>query len=173
MPGSDEIDADLRDNNEEALFRAYTMSPEAFERNSDTRRSKARQALRSETEMTDEAIEGWAIMIVRNPRRLRRLEAKFSTFAGVQRELASTAYREGAIESSTEDSDGTSRGRGGFRGRGRGRGGRGRGGDVSGPVSDQATQVARQRKDAHKGSRVNHNRRDQRAKKVARAVFAS
>ncbi|KAL8776904.1 MAG: hypothetical protein Q9194_002858, partial [Teloschistes cf. exilis] len=32
IPGSEEMDADLRDKNEEALFRAWKMSPEAFER---------------------------------------------------------------------------------------------------------------------------------------------
>ena len=175
MPGSDKVDADLRDKNEETLFNAYKLSPGVMERDSNTRRSKARLALKSETGMTDEAIEGWAIMIGRDPRRLRRLEAKFSMFEGVQRELASTAYREGAAESGTEDSDGAGRGRGRFtgRGRGRGRGGRGGSGDVAGSAGDQATQAARQRKDAHKGSRANHNRRDQRARKVARGGFAS
>jgi len=172
IPGSDEVDADLRDKNEEALFSAYKMSPAVFERDAATRRGKVRTALKSETGMSDEAIEGWAIMLARDPRRLRRLEAKFSMAAGAQRELASTAYREGAAESGTEgeESGGGSRGRGGFRGSGRGRG-RGRGGDVAGPADDRATQVARQRKDASKGSRANHNRRDQRARKVARAGF--
>ena len=173
IPGSDEVDADLRDRNEEALFSAFKMSPEVFERNVATRKGKARMALKNETGMTDEAIEGWAIMLARDPRRLRRLEAKFSTAAGGQRELASTAYREGAVESGTEgEEDGTrSGGRGGLRSRARGRGrGRGRG-DVAGPVDDRATQVARQRKDANKSSRANHNRRDQRARKVARAGF--
>ena len=137
--------------------------------------------------MTDEAIEGWAIMIGRDPRRLRRLEAKFSitvSFTGGQSELAATAYREGAgatTESGTEDPEGGSggagrgRGRGGSfpRGSGRGRGTRGRGrggggGNVAGPADDKTTQVARQRKDASKGSRANHNRRDQRARKMAR-----
>ncbi|MCJ1405919.1 hypothetical protein MMC11_009153, partial [Xylographa trunciseda] len=151
MPGSDEVDADVRDKNEEALFSAYRMSPRVFDRDSNTRRGKARIALRSETGMTDEAIEGWAIMLGRDPRRLRRLEAKFSMFAGAQRELASTAYRESGTESGTEgdDTGGERGGRGGFRGRARGRGrGRGRGGDVAGPADDRATQVARQRKDA-------------------------
>ncbi|MCJ1435435.1 hypothetical protein MMC27_004808 [Xylographa pallens] len=174
MPGSDEGDSDLRDKNEEALFSAYKMSPGVFDRNSNTRRGKARIALRSETGKTDEAIEGWAIMLGRDPRRLRRLEAKFSMFAGGQRELASTAYRESGTESGTEgdDTGGERGGRGGFRARARGRGrGRGRGGDVAGPADDRATQVARQRKDASKGSRANHNRRDQRARKVARAGF--
>ncbi|MCJ1483922.1 hypothetical protein MMC06_004090 [Schaereria dolodes] len=170
IPGSDEIDADLGDKNEEALFTAYRMSPGAFERDANTRKGKPRTALKSETGMTDEVIEGWAIMIGRDPRRLRRLEAKFSTYSGGQTELAPTAYREGLVESGTEDSDG---GRGGFRGRGRGRGWlRGcRGGIVAGPADNKLTQVARQRKDAQKGSRANHNRRDQRARKMARGGF--
>lgn len=166
LPGSDEADADLHDKNEETLFGAYKMSPAAFERDSITRRGKARAALKSETGMTDEAIEGWAIMIGRDPRRLRRLEAKFSSFGGAQRELAPTAYRESPAGSGAEDSDGG--GRGGYRGRGRGRGGSGHG-TGGGPVDDK---LARQRKDAHKGSRANHNRRDQRARKMARGGFA-
>ncbi|KAL8735531.1 MAG: hypothetical protein Q9166_000699 [cf. Caloplaca sp. 2 TL-2023] len=173
MPGSDEVDADLRDKNEEALFRAYKMSPEVFERDAATRRGKARIALRSETGMTDEAIEGWGIMLERDPRRMRRLEANFEMFRGQQRQLDRTSYREG---SGTEESDrgegssGRGRGRGGPRGRGReGRGGAG--GNVAGPADEMGTQVARQRKDANKGGRANHNRRNQRAKKLAQAGF--
>lgn len=168
MPGSDEIDADLRDKNEEALFRAYKMSPEAFERDAATRRGNARMALRSETGMTDEAIEGWGIMLGRDPRKLRRLEARFEMFRGQQRQLDKTSYREG---SGTEESDrgegSRGRGRGGFGGRGRG----GRGGNVAGPADEKETQIARQRKDANKGGRANHNRRNQRAKKMARVGF--
>ncbi|MCJ1247694.1 hypothetical protein MMC30_004909 [Trapelia coarctata] len=174
MAGTGDLDADLLDKNEEALFSAYKMSPEVFGRDANTRRGKARIALKTETRMTDEAIEGWAIMLGRDPRRLRRMEEKLSMATGTQRALASTAYREGAAESGTEGGeDGAGRGgRGGFRGRSGGRGrGRGKGGDVAGPADDRATQVARQRKDANKGSRANHNRRDQRARKVARAGF--
>lgn len=183
IPGSDEVDADLRDRNEEALFKAYTGSPEAFGRDAATRRSKARAALRSETDMTDEAIEGWAIMVGRDPRRLRRLEAKFSTFSGQQRELAPTAYRSSPADSGAEaegsgaDAGGDGRGGrgGGYRGRGRGRGrggrGGGLGGNAAGSSDDKATQASRQRKEAHKGSRANHNRRDQRARKMARGGF--
>ena len=175
IPGSDEVGAELRDKNEEALFSAYRTTPQLFNRDPGTRRGQARTALKSETGMTDEAIEGWAIMLGRDPGRLRRLESKFSVFTGGQRELASTAYRERGTESGTdgEDPGGGQSGRegGGFRGRVKGRGrGRGRG-DVAGPADDRATQVARQRKDANKGSRANHNRRDQRARKVARAGF--
>ncbi len=175
VTGIDNVDADLRDRNEEVLFSAWNISPEAFNRDANTRRGKARAALKSETAMTDEAIEGWALMVGRDPRRLRRLEAKFATFSGAQRELAPTAYRECPGGSATEDSDGTGRvdrggrgGRGGFRGRGSARGR----GVVAGPADDISTQVARQRKDAQKGSRANHNRRDQRARKMARGGFA-
>jgi activating signal cointegrator complex subunit 2 len=83
----DTEDADLRDKNEETLFRAYQTAPELFGRESEIRRSKPRMVLKSETGMTDEAIEGWAIMMGRNPRQLRRLEGRFATFAGQQREL--------------------------------------------------------------------------------------
>jgi len=165
------------DVNEDALFKAYTANTGTFGRDADTRRSKARAALKSETGMTDEAIEGWAIMIGRDPRRLRRLEMKFSTFSGQQRELQSTAYRaESGAEGENSGNDGRG-GRGGFvargRGRGRGRGGRGGGGgaNVAGASDDKSTQAARQHKEASKGSRANHNRRDQRARKMARGGF--
>jgi activating signal cointegrator complex subunit 2 len=173
-------DADLGDKNEEALFRAYSMSPELFSRESETRRGKARTALKSETGMTDEAIEGWAIMMGRNPRQLRRLEAKFSNFQGQQRELQSTAWRDSPAGSGDEASGDGQGGRGGRGGGGRGRGrGRGRGGpgggrggaDVAGPADDKGTQISRQRKEANKGSSANHNRKAQRGKKMARAGF--
>lgn len=130
--------------------------------------------------MTDEAIEGWAVMLARDGRRMRRLEARFGVSGGRggQRELVGTAWRGGAGGGSgTEESDvggsGAGRGgRGGGGGRGRGRGGA-RGGNVAGPADDKATQMARQRKDANKASRANHNRRDQRARKMARGGFTA
>ncbi|KAI7526160.1 hypothetical protein KC331_g17121, partial [Hortaea werneckii] len=166
------------EQNELALFNAYKASPELFGRTFDVRRGQARMALKSETGMTDQAIEGWAIMLQRDPRRLKRLDAQYGTFDGRQNELASTAYRENNTE--TEDSDGPgqqgSGDRGGFRGRGGGGrggrggrgGGRGRGGSVAGPSNDPSTAAAQRRKEASKSSRANHNRRDQRAKKMAR-----
>lgn len=160
---------------DEALFKAYKSTPKLFGRDAETRRGKQRADLRLETGMTDEAIEGWALMLSRDARQLRRLEAKFSTFRGSQNEIASTAWRASPVGSGTEDSDvdGGNRGRGGFRsrpGRGRGGGGRGRG-NVAGPTGDKDTEAARHRKEANKGSRANHNRRDQRAKKMARGGF--
>ncbi|SCB64860.1 unnamed protein product [Fusarium graminearum] len=65
------------DNNEEALFRAYQMDSKLFDRDAATRRGGPRAKLRQETGMTDEAIEGWALILVRNPQQKRRLEAKW------------------------------------------------------------------------------------------------
>jgi activating signal cointegrator complex subunit 2 len=174
-PGNniEEASADVREGSDEALFRAYKATPQMFERDAATRRSKPRMALKEETGMTDEAIEGWGIMLSRDARQMKRLEAKFSTFTGGQSQLAPTAWRASPAGSGTEESDmdGNNRGRDASRGRG-GRGGRGRGrGNVAGPTREKDTEVARQRKEANKGSRANHNRRDQRAKKMARGGF--
>ncbi|KAI5249164.1 hypothetical protein E4T42_05385 [Aureobasidium subglaciale] len=169
--GEDSRDTDTgnQGESEEALFRVWRMDKGVFERTSDVRRSSARLALKNETKLQDEAIEGWAVMLNRDPRRLRRLEARYSAFSGAQPELERTSYRD---SEATEDSDNGDGGRGGRGGRGRGRGGRGRGrggrggGNPAGPPSESNTQAARQRKEA-RGS----NRRDGRARKMARAGF--
>ncbi|KAF7876548.1 hypothetical protein EAF04_001637 [Stromatinia cepivora] len=160
---------------DEALFRAYKSSPSVFARDATTRRSKERAAIRQETGMTDEAIEGWGVMLSRDPRQMRRLETRFATFKGEQAGLESTAWR--AVEGEEDGNGNGNRGRGGrIRGQGRGgrdgggRGGRG-GGNVAGTSGDKDTDVARQRKEANKGSRANHNRREGRARKMARGGF--
>ena len=171
-PGNntEEANSDTVDAQDEVLFRAYKSTPTLFNRDAEVRRGAPRKALKNETGLTDEAIEGWALMLSRDPRHMRRLEAQFSTFSGAQAELAPTSWRANA-GSGPEDSDGdpNNRGRGGrIR-----RGGRGRGrGNVAGPTGEKETEVARHRKEANKGSRANHNRRDQRAKKMARGGFA-
>lgn len=173
----DADDQKRKDVSEEILFKAYQADSKSFERDATTRRSQARNKLKQDTGMTDEAIEGWAVMLGRSPQQMKLLEAKYSAFGGDQPVLASTAWRAG---SGAEDSDvdggggssgsrgGTSRGHGrGGRG-GRGRGGGGRGGSVAGPTGEKDTEQARRRKEANKGSRANHNRRDQRARKMGR-----
>ncbi|KAK2802541.1 hypothetical protein FQN50_007347 [Emmonsiellopsis sp. PD_5] len=192
LPGTDaDADADAAasrrqqqqlETNDATLFKLYKSTPAAFARDATTRRSQPRAALRKETGMTDEAIEGWAVMLARDAKRMARMEHAFVLGAGLggaasgQPELPATAYRRAAGEDEEGgERGGSGRGRGG-RGWGRGRGGgggggggRGRGGgNVAGPSGDRETAVARQRKDASKGSRANHNRRDQRAKKMAR-----
>lgn len=147
---------------EEALFHAYRTGPEAFRRDADARRGEHRAALKSETGMTDEAIEGWGIMAGRDPRRLQRLERKYEEGGGAagRTQLGRSSW----TADGTGDGDGGGSVRGGRGGRGRGRGGA----SVAGRSDDQDTQAARRRKDADKGSRANHNRRDQRARKMAR-----
>ncbi|KAL6893203.1 hypothetical protein HDV57DRAFT_513416 [Trichoderma longibrachiatum] len=168
------------DSNEELLFRAFQGDSSVFGRDAETRRSGVRGKLRDETGMADEAIEGWAVMLQRNPAQMKRLEAKYA-WSGQQAQLERTSWR-AAAGSGTEESDpdGGRGGRGGGRargggggGRGRGGGGRGRGGgNVAGPTGEKETEVARKNKEAHKGARANHNRRDARAKKMARGGFA-
>ncbi|POS76139.1 hypothetical protein DHEL01_v205468 [Diaporthe helianthi] len=172
---------DPANDNEETLWRTYQSTPNAFERDQATRRSAARSKLKGDTGMTDEAIEGWAVMLSRNANQKRRLEMKYSaanTFTGQQNELTGTAWRASPAGSGTEQSDTDGGGRGGRGGRGRGGRGRGRGGgpgrsggNVAGPSGEHDTEQARRRKEASKSQRANHNRRDQRAKKMARGGF--
>lgn len=173
------------DANDEVLYRAWTTTPAVFDRDAATRRSADRRRLRDETGLTDEAIEGWAVMLARSPARRRRLETRFSGaglgFSGHQDVVASTAWRGGRDDEDGEESgpaSGAEGGRGGAPrggrpgGRGGARGGRGRGrGDAAGPSGHPDTEAARRRKEQHKGSRANHNRRDQRARKMARGGF--
>lgn len=168
---------ELRDAQDESLFKAYKSNPGVFGRDQATRRSPARTALKLETGMTDESLEGWALMLSRDTRQMRRLEAKFSHFGGEQRELKASSWKATPTGSGTEDSDANTgygpndRGRGGkLRGAPKGRG-RGRG-DVAGPTGERSTEAARRGKEANKGSRANHNRREGRAKKMARGGFA-
>ncbi|KAM0532544.1 hypothetical protein ACHAQF_006814 [Verticillium nonalfalfae] len=171
--GEDEVDGNA---NEETLFRGWQADPNVFDRDAGTRRSDPRGKLREITGLTDEAIEGWAVMLGRNPRLKRRLEIKYNTFTGIQTELASTSWRGRGEDTGTDPGVPSSfrggRGGGSDRGRGRGRGGGGGGGgNVAGPANDKDTEAARRRKEANKGSKANHNRRDQRAKKMARGGF--
>ncbi|KAI9147725.1 CUE domain-containing protein [Paramyrothecium foliicola] len=159
---------------EEVLFRAWQMDAKVFDRDAATRRGPARDTLRKETGMADEALEGWAVMLTRNPQQQRKLQAKYA-FSGQQEQVDRTSWRASAPGSGAEDNDrdgNNARGGRGGRGRGRGGRGRGRGGSVAGPTGEKETESARRNKEANKGSRANHNRRDARAKKMARAGFA-
>ncbi|KAL4980403.1 hypothetical protein BDW66DRAFT_125149 [Aspergillus desertorum] len=174
------------------LLRAYKSTPSLFARDSVTRRSQARDVLKRESGLTDEAIEGWAVMLNRDPKRLAKLESKLALSAGgmftsgaggglSQPQIPLTSYRRPKDDTDPESgTDGEASafrgpGQGGSaRGLGRGRGrprGRGRGGvgGRGGSSGEQNSAVSRQRKEENKASRANHNRRQQRAKKVARA----
>jgi activating signal cointegrator complex subunit 2 len=179
--GTDQQQRKSADELDLTLLQAYKSNPALFSRDSATRRGQPRASLRRETGLTDEAIEGWAVMLTRDPKRLAKLEDRLALSAApgagmAQPELASTSYRRPKVTGDGEEESGTEgeqrgsmrgRGRGGIgRGRGRGRGGGAGGG---GPSGNQNTAASRQRKEENKASRANHNRRQQRAKKVARA----
>lgn len=185
VPASTDAEAEAQNRRATAedldlsLFKSYRSNPGLFARDSATRRSQPRTSLKGETGMTDEAIEGWAVMLQRDPKRLSKLEDRLALSAGTpggamaQPELPPTSYRKPRADEESEESD--AHGSFGGRGRGRGRGGprggrsRGRGGGRgSGPSGEQNTAASRQRKEENKSSRANHNRRQQRAKKIAR-----
>ncbi|KAI1002098.1 hypothetical protein K3495_g6104 [Podosphaera aphanis] len=166
---------------DEILFHAFKADPQLFARDAATRRGDPRQKLKKKVGLTDEAIEGWALMISRDQRLLRKLEAKFGGFSGVQADLAASAWKAGddvsqnlgRAENGSESIHGHNRGCGGER-RGTTRGmtrGTLRGtarGTNGGENAGRETIIARRGKETNKGSRANHNRRDQRAKKMAR-----
>lgn len=169
---------------EELLFGAWRNTPHIFARDSKTRLSQPRQQLKKETGMTDEQIEGWAVMLGRDKASLSRLEKKYSlafAFGGQQHKLAGakwSASRSGtATEGDESEEDGPGQGssavsgRGGLLGRGARGFGRGRGGSTSGPTRDPATQAARRRKEQGRGrGGASHNRREGRAKKMGRGM---
>lgn len=169
---------------EEVLFGAWRNTPQIFARDSKTRISQPRQQLKRDTGMSDEQIEGWAVMLARDKTLLSRLEKKYSlafAFGGKQHKLAGTKWSASQFGTATEDDDSGGDGSSQESGGGRGRGGsfghgprgfrRGRGGSTSGPSHDAATQAARRRKEQGRGrGGANHNRREGRAKKIGRGM---
>ncbi|KAJ1310858.1 hypothetical protein OPQ81_009376 [Rhizoctonia solani] len=145
-------------NDEAALELAWLEDSQVFERDGETRRSKARADLKAKTGMSDEQIEGWKIMLERDSRRQSKIREKHE-FKGNQTFLPPTQQI---------DIPRGGRGRGG---RGRGRGGRGRGGDgTSGSGGDAAHDRAY--KDKNKAHHANHDRKRGHDKKMARGGFA-
>uniref|UniRef100_A0A093Y613 CUE domain-containing protein 3 n=1 Tax=Talaromyces marneffei PM1 TaxID=1077442 RepID=A0A093Y613_TALMA len=160
-------DNDLMDP-DMTLYRLWKSNTAQFARDSTTRRSQSRTNLKRETGMTDEAIEGWAVMLQRDMKKQTRLESKLTLEAGMgcaggvaigQPELASTAYRRPnakTITSEFEDPESDAGSSANTRGRGSGRGGTGRGGPNRG-------------RGGNRGRGANHRRRDQHAKKMVKA----
>ncbi|KAJ7640874.1 hypothetical protein DFH06DRAFT_624421 [Mycena polygramma] len=150
-----------REEEEEALSPeticelAYIRDPKLFERDAQTRRGKPRADLKAQTGWSDEQLEGWKIMLERNPKKDRILQKH--EFAGNQNQIAPGESSRGG-----PSRGGRGRGGRGGRGNGRGRGGGGGGGD-------DATARERAWKDKSKASRGNHNRKRGHDKKMARA----
>lgn len=142
---------------ETVLELAYIRDPELFARDASTRRSKARSELKAQTGWSDEQIEGWRIMLERNPNKDKILQKH--EFSGNRLvDLSMTGNASGSGSSSRGGDHG--RGRGG-RGAGRGRG-RGRGSGDGGDTRERAL------KDKNKASRGNHNRKRGHDKKMAK-----
>lgn len=160
---------------EESLFKAWKSNAELFSRDSKTRVSKARQELKRETAMSDEQIEGWAIMMKKDTRFQERLEKKYSassTYAGNQPALATSRWQ-GETPDDSEEGEAThdSRRMGQAQIRGNRSWGRGRGGSTAGPAGDASTQRARKRKEQGRGrGGANHNQREGRARKMGRGM---
>ncbi|KAK4173532.1 hypothetical protein QBC36DRAFT_335629 [Triangularia setosa] len=170
----------LPDGAEALLYRSYQANPKLFSR--DAKSTPDRVRMRNETGMSDEQVEGWAVMLQRDVNLQKRLQKRYGEWTGEQTEIQRTGWVAGG-ENDDTDGDGSGPSRGGFRGGrgGRSGGNRGRGGRGSGRGGGNQQQqgegepqddAARRRKEANKGSRANHNRRDQRARKMARGGFA-
>ncbi|KAG6377442.1 hypothetical protein JVT61DRAFT_15247 [Boletus reticuloceps] len=136
---------------------AYIRDPKLFDRDGETRRSKKRAELKQQTGWTDEQIEGWRIMLERNPKKERILQ---------KHEFSGNRIVNMPIADSTGDHPGGGQ-RGGGRGRGRGRGGGDSGGGGRSGPGEKNEHVARERalKERHKSS----NRRRGHDKKMRKA----
>ncbi|CAE6444749.1 unnamed protein product [Rhizoctonia solani] len=74
---------------ESALELAWLADAHVFERDAETRRSKARADLKIKTSMSDEQIEGWKVMLERNPRQQAKIRERHE-FKGNQTFLPPT-----------------------------------------------------------------------------------
>ncbi|KAF8825887.1 hypothetical protein HHX47_DHR6000575 [Lentinula edodes] len=140
---------------ETILELAYIENAKLFDRDSATRGSKARKDLKEKTGWDDEQIEGWRIMLDRDPRKKERILKKHE-WSG-NKPLS-------PIEQPEASSSGDGRGRGGgrgrgdnplARGRGRGRGGRGRGGGGT----DNAYERAWKEKNKNRARKSGHDKK--------------
>lgn len=175
------------------LFNLYKSNPDLFKRDGATRRSSQRDSLRKDTGLTDEIIEGWAVMLSREPKRIARLDRVLSTgHPSSAQPVSQTGFHVGHLTRTIEEGDATRStpaSSASFPGGGdphregilQGRstaGSRAQHGassnrndmntNVSGAKEQDAAR-SRRTKETRKASRANHNRRDQRAKKMASA----
>ncbi|KAG9016630.1 hypothetical protein FRB90_002745 [Tulasnella sp. 427] len=115
--------AERKEAPEDILARAYIRDPKLFEKDGATRRSKARADLKAETGWADEQIEGWRLMLERNPQKDRILEKYDPTFNPPSNRDRPVQQAPDRHPQGGGDRGGGGRGRGRGRGRGGGRGG--------------------------------------------------
>ncbi|KAJ3848772.1 hypothetical protein EV368DRAFT_48655 [Lentinula lateritia] len=152
---NDDTDQPAKLSPETILELAYIENAKLFDRDSATRGSQARKDLKEKTGWEDEQIEGWRIMLDRDPRKKERILKKHE-WSGNK-----PLY---PIEQPEASSSGEGRGRGGGRGRGdnpvarvrgRGRGGRGRGGGGT----DNAYERAWKEKNKNRARKSGHDKK--------------
>jgi activating signal cointegrator complex subunit 2 len=116
---------------------AYLSDPKVFDRDSATRRSEARRKLKEITGMDDAQLEGWRVMLERNPHKeailARHTFAPKKNYLGAGSDGArgsggSKGKGKGGGEGGSHTPSGNESGRGGKGGRGGGSGGGGGGG---------------------------------------------
>ncbi|KAI8968985.1 hypothetical protein BDF20DRAFT_916404 [Mycotypha africana] len=129
--------------NESLLVHTFVDNPQLFERGGAVRKSAARAELRKRTCMSDEQLEGWAIMFKRNPRKQRILD-KYMLFDG-QQEQVSEKTTEKQRQAGKEDAKR----------------------NVVSETKDHAF------KQKNKARFANHNRKAQRDRKIAKAAPSS
>ncbi|KAF8484126.1 hypothetical protein F5888DRAFT_1627023 [Russula emetica] len=152
----DERDEEHEPNPQTIVELAYIANPKVFERDAATRRSKERAALRAQTGWVDEQIEGFRIMLDRDPKMKEKMLARHE-FSGNKSLLPGLSLR------------GQNRGRG--RGPSRGRGatagpGTGGGGSGSGDGGDAQNQAWKNKNKARQG---NHDRKRGHDRKMGKA----
>ncbi|KAI5122117.1 hypothetical protein M0805_002239 [Coniferiporia weirii] len=160
---SDEAEPEEAQTPETICELAYIKDPKIFDRDANTRRSKARADLKAQTGWGDEQIEGWRVMLERNPKKDKILQKH--EFSGNRRGAGSPApdpssgHQDGG---GSRGGRGRGRGRGGRGGGGRGGGGGGSGGGGGGDARERAW------KDKNKARQANHNRKRGHDRKMAR-----
>ena len=143
--------------------------------------SRARQDLKRQTGMSDEQIEGFAVMLERHKSLQNRFNKKYSdlgAISGTQRALQQTRWQQNSPkDTSADESEGQDgeqaedqKRMGAIPMRGARQGGRGRGGNTAGSVNDLATQAARRRKEQGRGRGSGRSRREGRARKMDRGM---
>ncbi|KDQ13293.1 hypothetical protein BOTBODRAFT_33626 [Botryobasidium botryosum FD-172 SS1] len=178
---SDDSDPDDHEGEAEApkqsvdtiLELAYIKDPKIFDRDAATRRSKTRADLKAQTSWSDEQLEGWRIMLDRNPKKDKILQKhEFSGNRPLETPESGRPESRGAGPSHASRGRG-GHGRGGGGGGGGGGRGRGRGGNQgggSGAEGGEGGSSAHDRawKDKNKARNANHNRKRGHEKKMAR-----
>ena len=150
------------------LEEMYLANKEVFGRISTVRRGKARTKLREQTGLADEQIEGWVVMLERNPKKAQILAKHdlINSFKG--NHPPSTAADGVPAPAPVHHGQGQGQRGGGERDRGRdgGQGGRGGRGGGEGPRGGRG---GAKKSD---GGRAQHDRRQRGADKKAKAMGA-